>query len=301
MAGAEPNRSAAPSKRPDWTPIGLCLVATPIGNASDISLRALRALKFADVVACEDTRVTSKLLAVHGIQAKLIAYHEHNAARVRPALIRRLKNGESVTLVSDAGTPLVSDPGYQLVRACIDEAVPITAVPGASAVLTALQLSGLPSDRFFFAGFLPNKTGARKRALAEVATVPGTLIFMESAKRLPAALADMTEVLGPRDAAVTRELTKMFEEVRRGPLDDLARHFAESGPPKGEITMVVAPPPAGGYEISDDELAARLRDALRTSSLRDAVAAVAATTGRSRREVYARALALEDETREGET
>lgn len=301
MAGAEPNRSAAPSKRPDWTPIGLCLVATPIGNASDISLRALRALKVADVVACEDTRVTSKLLAVHGIQAKLIAYHEHNAARVRPALIRRLKNGESVTLVSDAGTPLVSDPGYQLVRACIDEAVPITAVPGASAVLTALQLSGLPSDRFFFAGFLPNKTGARKRALAEVATVPGTLIFMESAKRLPAALADMTEVLGPRDAAVTRELTKMFEEVRRGPLDDLARHFAESGPPKGEITMVVAPPPAGGYEISDDELAARLRDALRTSSLRDAVAAVAATTGRSRREVYARALALEDETREGET
>jgi len=296
VAGTEPTRSAARSKRPDWTPKGLCLVATPIGNAADISLRALRALEAASLVACEDTRVTGKLLALHGIQASLTAYHEHNAARVRPNLIRRLKNGESVTLVSDAGTPLVSDPGYQLVRACIEEDIPVTAVPGPSAVLTALQLSGLPSDRFYFAGFLPHKSGARKKALAEAAAVPGTLIFMESPKRLPSALADMAEVLGPREAAVTRELTKMFEEVRRGPLDELARDFAESGPPKGEITMVVGPATEAEAEVSDEDVAGRLRGELATgSSRRDAIDAVAAETGRPRREVYALALGLDGE------
>ncbi len=292
--GAEPSGRTSASKRPEWTPRGLCLVATPIGNAADISLRALRALAAADIVACEDTRVTAKLLAVHGISSSLIAYHEHNAARVRPVLIKRLENGESVALVSDAGTPLVSDPGYRLVRDCIEGGVPVTAVPGASSVLTALQLSGLPSDRFFFAGFLPPKSAARKRALAEVAAVPGTLVFLESPKRLAAALADMAEVLGRREAAVARELTKLFEEVRRGFLDDLAADYAESGPPKGEVTVVVAPPGAEA-EVTEADLDARLREALETESVRDAAARIAAETGQPRRAVYARALALERE------
>ena len=292
--GAEPSGRTAASKRPEWSASGLCLVATPIGNAADISLRALRALETADVVACEDTRVTGRLLTLHGLNAPLTAYHEHNAARVRPILIKRLENGESVALVSDAGTPLVSDPGYRLVRACIDAGIPVTAVPGASSVLTALQLSGLPSDRFFFAGFLPSKSTARKRALAEAAPVPGTLVFLESPKRLAAALSDMAEILGPREAAVTRELTKMFEEVRRGPLGDLAAAPAESGPPKGEITVVVAPPGAEA-EATEADVDSLLRAALETASVRDAAAEVAAATGRPRREIYARALALAPE------
>ncbi len=289
--GAEPSGRTAASKRPEWSATGLCLVATPIGNAADISLRALRALETADVVACEDTRVTGKLLAVHGLKAPLTAYHEHNAARVRPILIKRLENGESVALVSDAGTPLVSDPGYRLVGDCIAAGIPVTAVPGASSVLTALQLSGLPSDRFFFAGFLPSKSTARRRALAEVAAVPGTLVFLESAKRLAAALADMAEVLGSREAAVARELTKLFEEVRRGTLGDLAAAYGEAGPPKGEITVVVGPP-AADAEISEEEIDTRLRTALETATVRDAAARIAAETGRPRRAVYARALAL---------
>ncbi len=168
--------------------------------------------------------MTSRLLAIHGIATPLVPYHDHNAERARPALIRRLKNGETVALVSDAGTPLVSDPGYRLVRACIAEDVPVTVLPGPSAVLAALVLSGLPTDRFLFAGFLPPRKAARRRALAELAGVRASLVFMESARRLAAALADMAETLGRREAAVGRELTKMFEEVRRGPLPDLARH-----------------------------------------------------------------------------
>lgn len=272
-------------------PAGLILVATPIGNAADITLRALSVLAGADVVACEDTRVTGKLLALHGVSASLTPYHEHNAAKARPQIIGRLKNGESVALVSDAGTPLVSDPGYRLVQACLEEGIPVTAVPGASSVLTALQLSGLPSDRFLFAGFLPNKTAARRRALAELAAVPATLVFLESPRRLDGALTDMAGVLGEREAAVARELTKLFEEVRRGPLADLARHYAEAGPPKGEVVVVVAPPSAAA-ETSDEMVDRLLREALLTTSLRDAVDAVAATTGRPRRQVYARALAV---------
>ncbi|MDX9861332.1 MAG: 16S rRNA (cytidine(1402)-2'-O)-methyltransferase [Rhodospirillales bacterium] len=289
--GDKPNGRLGASKPSAAAAHGLVLVATPIGNAADIALRALSVLAAADVVACEDTRVTGRLLAMHGISAPLTPYHEHNAAKVRPILIRRLKDGESVALVSDAGTPLVSDPGFRLVRACIEEGIPVTAVPGASSVLTALQLSGLPSDRFLFAGFLPTKAAARQRALAEVSQVPATLIFLESAKRLAAALDDMVDVLGGREAAVARELTKLFEEVRRGPLAELARHYAESGPPKGEVTVVVAPPRPEA-EAGDETVARLLGEALAGHSLRDAVDAVAAATGWPRRRVYARALAL---------
>jgi 16S rRNA (cytidine1402-2'-O)-methyltransferase len=267
------------------------VVATPIGNARDITLRAIDTLKSVDLVACEDTRVTAKLLVIHGIRAKTIAYHDHNAERVRPLLIERLKHGESVALVADAGTPLVSDPGYKLVRAALEAGVPVTALPGPSAVLTALVLSGLPTDRFLFAGFPPAKTQARRRLLAEVATVPTTLVFMESPQRLAQALADMATALGPREAAVARELTKMFEEVRRGPLPDLAAHYAAAGPPKGEVTIVVAPPGALAAPSVDD-VERRLVSALTTASVRDAADQVAAETGLKRRDVYARALRI---------
>lgn len=264
-------------------------MATPIGNARDITLRALDVLEQADAIACEDTRVTAKLLAIHGISKPLLIYHEHNAERARPMLIERLKSGETVALVSDAGTPLISDPGLKLVRACLAENIPVTPVPGASAVLTALIAAGLPTDRFMFCGFLPVKQAARKRSLEDVAGTAATLVFMESAKRLGPALADMADALGPREGAVARELTKMFEEVRRGSLAELATYYKESGPPKGEVTVVVAPPADDDAEPDVDRL---LVEALKDLSLRDAVDRVVAETGVSRRHVYARALTL---------
>ncbi|MCP5366649.1 MAG: 16S rRNA (cytidine(1402)-2'-O)-methyltransferase [Hyphomicrobiales bacterium] len=294
-APSEPSATPGESKQPPdarGAPLapGLYLVATPIGNARDITLRALDVLAAAAVVACEDTRVTARLLAIHGIATPLTPYHEHNADKARPALIRRLKSGESVALVSDAGTPLVSDPGHKLVRACVDDGIPVVPVPGASAVLAALQVSALPSDRFLFAGFPPAKGAARRRALAEVAAVPATLVFLESAKRLAASLADMAEVLGDRPAAVGRELTKLFEETRRGSLAALAAHYADAGPPRGEVTVVVGPPVAA--EVTDEEVDRLLTRALADQSLRDAADAVAAATGRPRRAVYNRALDL---------
>lgn len=270
---------------------GIAIVATPIGNAADITLRALEVLRSAAAILCEDTRVSAKLLARHGIRRPLVAYHEHNAERVRPQILERLRRGESLALISDAGQPLVSDPGFKLVRAALAEGLPVTALPGPSAALTALVLSGLPTDRFFFAGFLPPRTAARRRALAGLAAIPGSLIFFEGAQRLPASLADMAAVLGPRPAAVARELTKLFEEVRRAGLDELAAHYAAAGPPLGEVTVVVAPPeaPAAPSEAALDEA---LTEALASRSLRDAVDAVAASLGLPRRRVYARALAL---------
>ncbi len=270
---------------------GLHLVATPIGNLGDMSRRAAETLAGADLVACEDTRMTGKLLALLGIKATLTPYHEHNAERARPALLARMQAGGSVALVSDAGTPLLSDPGYRLVRACLDSGIPVTSVPGASALLPALQLAGLPCDRFLFAGFLANKTAARRRTLAELAAVPATLIFYESPQRLSASLGDMAEVLGPRPAAVARELTKLHEEVRRGTLAELAAHYAAAGAPKGEVTIVVGPP---GDEPapSADSIDAMLAQALETLSVREAAATVAAATGLARRAIYARALVL---------
>lgn len=287
--GGEPNHPPAGSKRP--AP-GLHVVATPIGNADDITLRALAVLRGADAIACEDTRVTSKLLARHGIAVPLLAYHDHNAERVRPLLLERLRRGEAIALVSDAGTPLVSDPGFKLVRAAIAEGLPVTTLPGPSAALAALVLSGLPSDRFLFAGFLPPKSAARRRTLAELGAVPATLVVFEGASRLADALVDMAEILGDRPAAVAREITKLYEEVRRGSLCDLAAHYKTAGPPRGEVVVVVAPPAAAGAAVTEDELDAQLQAALAEMSLKDASAAVAAATGLKRRDVYARALAL---------
>jgi 16S rRNA (cytidine1402-2'-O)-methyltransferase len=286
---AEPSDAAKGSKPTKPRP-GLHIIATPIGNLADISLRALDVLSTVDTIACEDTRVTRKLLSAYGLNRGLTTYHEHNADRMRPRLIKRMKSGESVALVSDAGTPLVSDPGYKLARDAIAEGLMVTTLPGASAPLAALVVSGLPSDRFLHAGFLPPKRAARRKALEALARVPTTLIFLESARRLAAALEDMATILGARPAAVVRELTKLFEEARRGDLADLARHYRSTGPPKGEIVIVVGPPaaPADQAEDLDKRLTARLERV----SLRDAATMVAAETGLPRREVYARALAL---------
>jgi 16S rRNA (cytidine1402-2'-O)-methyltransferase len=270
---------------------GLVIVATPIGNAGDITLRALDLLRRASRIACEDTRVTGRLMARYGIATPLLAYHEHNAARMRPLLLERLRRGETIALVSDAGTPLISDPGYKLVRAAVEGGIPVTTLPGASAALAALVLSGLPTDRFFFVGFLPPRTAARRSELAPLGAIPATLIFFESAGRLADSLADMAAELGTRDAAVARELTKLYEEVRRGSLTELAAHYAAAEPPKGEIVIVVAPP-AAAEEASDDAIDAALRTALAQASLRDAVATVATALAAPRRRVYARALAL---------
>jgi 16S rRNA (cytidine1402-2'-O)-methyltransferase len=275
---------------------GLYLVATPIGNLGDMTKRAMDTLAQAALVACEDTRVTGKLLTLLGIKASLTPYHEHNADRAGPAILARLREGAAVALVSDAGTPLLSDPGYRLVQACIAEDLPVTSVPGASALLPALQLSGLPADRFVFLGFLPNKTAARRRVLGEVMAVPATLVFYESPQRLADSLADMSDVLGVRDAAVSRELTKLHEETRRGTLADLAAHYAEAGAPKGEAVIVVGPP---GEAAPPDaqSVDAMLVEALATQSVGDSAAQVAAATGIARRELYTRALALKDKSR----
>lgn len=296
-SAAEPIEAQTRSKLFDaggarFTP-GLYLAATPIGNLRDITLRALDLLAAADLVACEDTRVGGRLLAHFGLATPLAAYHEHNAERMRPKLIERLKAGAVVALISDAGTPLVSDPGWKLVRAALAEDIPVSALPGPSAALAGLLLSGLPSDRFFFAGFLPPKSAARRRSLRALNAIPATLIFFETAPRLAASLADMAEILGDRPAAVARELTKLYEEVRRQPLAALAAHYRAAGPPKGEIVVIVGPPAAGAPEAFDDDaLDASLNAALLTMSVKDASAAVAAATGRPRRLVYQRALAL---------
>ncbi len=293
-----PGRLSAESSHRDAptqpTPLagGLYIVATPIGNLGDITLRALAVLRAADVIACEDTRVTLKLLRAYGIAAETTAYHDHNANRVRPRLIKRLQDGESVALVSDAGTPLIADPGYKLTQAAIDAGILVTTVPGASAVTGALTVSGLPPDRFLFAGFLPPKRSARQTALRALRDVPASLVFYESARRLAASLADMAAVLGDRPAAVVRELTKRHEEVRRDDLAALAARYAGQGPPRGEVIVVVAPPGDTDRPTTDEAVDALLREALAQHSLRDAVADVAATTGRSRRDVYARALAV---------
>jgi 16S rRNA (cytidine1402-2'-O)-methyltransferase len=268
---------------------GLYLVATPIGNLGDITLRALGVLAGVDVIACEDTRVTHKLTERYGIATPLTPYHEHNAAEARPKLLARLAAGEAVALVSDAGTPLISDPGYKLVRAAQAAGHPVTAIPGASAVLAALSVAGLPTDRFFFEGFLPAKQPARQKRIAALAAVPATLVLFESGQRLPATLGDLAEGFGPRAAAICRELTKLHEEVRRGSLVTLAHDYGQGAETRGEIVIVVAPPAEQAAAVDVDDM---LRRALARVSLKDAVGEVALLSGRPRREVYQRALEL---------
>jgi 16S rRNA (cytidine1402-2'-O)-methyltransferase len=271
-------------------PAGLYLAATPIGNLRDITLRALEVLAAADVIACEDSRVTRNLLEHYGIRTPLTPYHEHNAASARPKLLQRIAAGEAVALVSDAGTPLISDPGYKLVREARQAGLPVTAIPGSSAVLAALTAAGLPSDRFFFEGFLPPKETARRARIAALARIPASLILFESGQRLGATLAALAEGFGAREAAVCRELTKLHEEVRRGELASLAQHYAGDAETRGEIVLVIAPPPDEQTEGRDlDEL---LRQALGRTSVKEAVAEVASATGAPRRTVYQRALAL---------
>lgn len=273
---------------------GLHIVATPIGNLADITLRALQALAGADLIACEDTRVTRKLLDRYAIATPLTPYHDHNAAKARPMLLRRLAEGAAIALVSDAGTPLVSDPGFKLVRAAREAGYPVTALPGPSAVLAALTVAGLPTDQFLFAGFLPPKQAARRARIAELARIPSTIVLFESGPRLAATLADLAAGLGRREAALCRELTKVHEEVRRGDLATLAKTCAAQEA-RGEMALVIAPPPTAEQPtVADTE--ALLREALSRTSLKDAVAQVAAATGLPRRELYQRALALAKRT-----
>ncbi len=271
---------------------GLYVTATPIGNARDVTLRALDVLEEADLIAAEDTRVTSKLLAIFGIAKPLTAYNDHNAARERPRLLSRLKDGARVVLVSDAGTPLVSDPGYKLVREALAAGIQVHAIPGASAPLTALALAGLPTDRFFFAGFLSAKQGERRHALEELKSIRASLIFFEAPQRLAESLKDMAEILGPRPAAVARELTKLHEEVRRGDLTSLVHAYADA-PPRGEITLVVGP--AAEPEIDYSRVDLALDKALLFMPLRAAVDLVAEMLQAPRREVYTRALARKND------
>jgi 16S rRNA (cytidine1402-2'-O)-methyltransferase len=270
---------------------GLYVVATPIGNLRDITLRALEILAGADLIACEDTRVTRKLLDHYGISTPMLAYHEHNAAAARPKLLSKLDAGESIALVSDAGTPLISDPGYKLVRAAQAAGHLVTTSPGASATLAALNVAGLPTDRFFFEGFLPPKTGQRRARIAELTRIPATLILFETGPRLASTLADLRDILGAREAAICRELTKLHEEIRRGDLSTLAADYADMPEPRGEIVIVIAPPPQ--EEKPDiqqvDDL---IRTALTRTTMKDAVGEVATATGLPRREVYQRALEL---------
>ncbi|WP_366654100.1 16S rRNA (cytidine(1402)-2'-O)-methyltransferase [Fodinicurvata sp. EGI_FJ10296] len=272
---------------------GLYLTAMPIGNAEDITLRALRVLSTAAVIVCEDTRHSGHLLTRYGIDTPRIPYHEHNALRMRPQILRRMAEGQAVALISDAGTPLISDPGYKLVREAQSMGIFVTSLPGASAATAGLIVSGLPSDRFMFAGFPPPKAASRDRYLADLAAIDTTLIFYESARRLPACLAGMAAAFGARDAAVVRELTKRFEEVRRGPLTDLAAHYRDEGPPRGEIVVVVGPPSPESLQAEKPTAEEALTAAFATgASLRDAVDRATSVTGLPRRTVYASALAM---------
>lgn len=270
-------------------PSGLYLVATPIGNLGDVTLRALETLAGADVIACEDTRITRKLTERYGITTPLASYHEHNAAEVRPRLLSRLAEGQSIALVSDAGTPLISDPGYKLVRAAREAGHKVTALPGASAVLTALTIAGLPTDRFFFEGFLPPKQTARQKRIAMLANIQATLVLFESGSRVASTLADLAGTLGSRAAAICRELTKIHEDVKCERLDVLARLYVSGAETRGEFVILVAPP---AEEQPADDIDALLRRALSRVSVKDAVGEVAVVTGRPRREIYQRALAL---------
>ncbi|MDF3033333.1 MAG: rsmI [Alphaproteobacteria bacterium] len=269
---------------------GLYIIATPIGNLGDITLRALETLKGCDMIACEDTRVSRKFLSAYGIDKPVMSYHDHNADQMRPLILGKMASGQAVALISDAGTPLISDPGYKLVRQCYEAGLPVTCLPGASAVIAGLVLSGMPTDRFLFGGF------ADKKTYPELSPLGMTLIFFESAQRLVATLKDMARAFPNRTVAVVREITKLFEEVRRGPFEDLIQLYEEKGPPKGEVVLVLSPP--AGETVALMDIDVLLRQALETHSLRDACTLVGGTLNVSRKQVYQRALALREEKQE---
>ena len=272
---------------------GLYIIATPIGNLGDITIRAIEALKDCQVIACEDTRVSRKLLSAYGIKTPTISYHDHNADQIRPLILDKIKDGQSVALISDAGTPLISDPGYKLVRTCIDAELPVTFLPGPSSVLAGLVLSGMPSDRFLFAGF------ADKKNFAELSPLNLTLVFFESAKRLGATLKDMAQSLPHRDCAIVREITKLYEEVRRGTFEELIQYYSDNGPPKGEVVVVLGPPHIPDTPLEDiDQL---LQKALETHSIRDACTLIAGTLGMPRKKIYQPALSLKGKDIDKET
>ncbi|MEA2942411.1 MAG: rRNA (cytidine1402-2-O)-methyltransferase [Bradyrhizobium sp.] len=270
---------------------GLHLVSTPIGNLGDITLRALETLAGVDIVACEDTRITRRLTERYGISALLKPYHEHNAALARPKILERLAQGASIALVSDAGTPLISDPGFKLVREVCAAGHQVIALPGPSSVLAALAVAALPTDRFFFEGFLPPREAARRARLTELARIDATLVLFESGNRVADSLRDLADIMGARDAAICRELTKLHEEVRRAPLPELAKS-ADALETRGEFVLVVGPPAASAGIMGQDDLDDLLRSALKRDSVKDAVAHAVEVSGRPRREIYARALEL---------
>lgn len=268
---------------------GLYVVATPIGNLRDITLRALDVLRGANQLLAEDTRVTAKLLSAYDISASVSAYHDHNAAKRTPGLIKALKKGETIALVSDAGTPLVSDPGFRLVRAAVEAGIDVFPLPGASAVMAGLVKSGLPSDRFFFAGFLPPRSVARKRDIEALRNIPGTLIFFETGPRIESCLQDLAAVLGNRAAVITRELTKHYEEARHGTLSELAASIS-SDPPRGEIVLLVHGPESTRWD--GEVVRDALREHLKTMKLKGACAELSEVSGWSKRELYALGLSL---------
>src|ERR1700709_246526 len=270
---------------------GLHLVATPIGNLGDVTLRALETLAGVDIIACEDTRITRRLTERYGITALLKPYHEHNAALARPKILEKLAQGASIALVSDAGTPLISDPGFKLVREVCAAGHAVIALPGPSSVLSALAVAALPTDRFFFEGFLPSKETARRARLTELARVEATLVMFESGNRVQDTLADLAGIMGTRDAAICREMTKMHEEIRRAPVAELAK-IAATLETRGEFVLVIGPPAADAQIMTEDALDDLLRSQLKHASVKDTVAHAVELSGRPRREIYARALEL---------
>ncbi len=272
---------------------GLHLVATPLGNLADVSLRSLAVLAAADLVLCEDTRVTSRLLQRYSIATRLKPYHDHNAASVRPGLLQQLSGGAAIALVSDAGMPMVSDPGYKLVRDCVEHGIAVDVIPGPTAPVTALALSGLPSDRFMFAGFLSAKSGARQRQLQELSAIPATLLLFESATRIKSSLSDIATVMGDRPLAVAREMTKLHQEVLRGDAAGILAQLADRPALKGEISIVIAPP-ADDADLSEEDLSHRLSELLRDHPASKAATLLARQTGRPRAALYDLAVSLKN-------
>lgn len=271
---------------------GLYVVATPIGNLEDITLRALDILRQVDWIACEDTRVSRVLLARYGITTRLATYFDHNAELAGPQLLQRLADNERIALISDAGTPLISDPGYRLVAACHERGIKVIPIPGPSSVLSLLSAAGLPTDRFLFLGFLPNRAAQRREVLSEVRPVRATLVIMESPRRLNQILPDILEILGDRPVTIGRELTKRFEEIRRATLSEMVTHVTSFVPPKGEVTLAIGPPEKI-LQADDTAVEEALTEAMKTQPPSRAAAQVARATGRSRHDIYALALALQ--------